>query len=100
MAAWHYFRSFRVEGFQANEKMMFDPLVACPAIRHGISNHKDLLEGYIANDAVISIRGTKHAIELLTASYNDHECDTIPNTDTKPAPPTKPEPTKPEPTAK
>jgi hypothetical protein len=95
MAAWHYFRSFRVEGFQQSEKMFFDPLVACPAIRNGISSHKSLLEEYIATDAVVSIRGAKHAIELLTESYSDHNCESIPITEVKapPAPPAPPTPT-------
>jgi len=77
IAGWNFFLASKVEGFQSGGKKLFDPLIACPAIRSSINNHETLLEGYVARDAVMSIKGTKHAIELLNTSYIDHECATI-----------------------
>ena len=76
IAGWNYFHPFKVEGFQSGNNL-FDPLVACPAIRNTLDNHEVLLEGYTERDAVVSIKNTKDVMKLLNASYKEHGCEDV-----------------------
>ena len=74
MIALNFFLSHKLEGFQSSNKQQIDPMVVCPAIQSNIDTHESLLEGYTARDAVVSMKQTKRAIELLNASYSEHGC--------------------------
>lgn len=85
MIALNFFLSRKLEGFQSSNKPQIDPMVVCPAIRSNIETHESLLEGYTASDAVLSVKQTKHAIELLNASYSEHGCTSFTKAEVKAA---------------
>jgi hypothetical protein len=76
IAGCNYYLASKIEGFQSGDKNLFDPLVACPALRTSIDSHKTLLEGFTTRDAVNSMEQAKQVLELLSASYTKHGCET------------------------
>jgi hypothetical protein len=61
----------------SGEANISDPLVACPALSKTMTMHQNLLEGFAASGAVVSLETSKHAIQLLSEAYSKKGCETV-----------------------